>query len=174
MGRFELNSDCHVTALQAQSKLAISPSYEVRFCYISTCWKDNFNIFPMDLIPQSYIFCTCRSSRNNCQVMLSPCLFQVMVESDLGLWLACVPYSLGLMPMYLQIGFYLCLLSRVSPTNSETPSDLIYLADPPRIAWIREQGIEFSWARIVSRRNPLSGSCSNWSTGQRTSICYVD
>jgi len=73
-----------------------------------------------------------------------------------------------------EIGFYLCLLSRVSPTNSETPSDLIYLADPPRIAWICEQGIEFSWARIVSRRNPLSGSCSNWSTGQRTSICYVD
>jgi len=101
MGRFELNSDCHVTALQAQSKLAISPSYEVRFCYISTCWKDNFNIFPMDLIPQSYIFRTSRNSRNNCQVMLSPCLFQVMVESDLGLWLACVPYSLGLMPMYL-------------------------------------------------------------------------
>ena len=129
MGRFELNSDCHVTALQAQSKLAISPSYEVRFCYISTCWKDNFNIFPMDLIPQSYIFCTSRSSRNNCQVMLSPCLFQVMVESDLGLWLACVPYSLGLMPMYLWIGFYLCLSSRVSPTNSEMPSDLIYLAD---------------------------------------------
>ena len=118
MGRFELNSDCHVTALQAQSKLAISPSYEVRFCYISTCWKDNFNIFPMDLIPQSYIFCTSRSSRNNCQVMLSPCLFQVMVESDLGLWLACVPYSLGLMPMYLQIGFYLCLSSRVSPTKT--------------------------------------------------------
>jgi hypothetical protein len=28
-----------------------------------------------------------------------------------------------------EIGFYLCLLSRVSPTNSETPSDLIYLAD---------------------------------------------
>ena len=133
MGRFELNSDCHVTALQAQSKLAISPSYEVRFCYISTCWKDNFNIFPMDLIPQSYLFCMSRSSRNNCQVMLSPCLFQVMVESDLGLWLACVPYSLGLMPMYLQVGFYLCLLSRVSPTNSETPSDLIYLADPSRI-----------------------------------------
>ena len=92
MGRFELNSDCHVTALQAQSKLAISPSYEVRFCYISTCWKDNFNIIPMDPIPQSYLFCTSRSSRNN---------VQVMVESDLGLWLACVPYSLGLMPMYL-------------------------------------------------------------------------
>ena len=50
--------------------------------------------------------------------------------------------------------------------NSETPSDLIYLADPPRIAWVREQGIEFSWARIDSRRNPLSGSCSNWSTGR--------
>ena len=28
-----------------------------------------------------------------------------------------------------EIGFYMCLLSRVSPTNSETPSDLIYLAD---------------------------------------------
>jgi len=101
MGRFELNSDCHVTVLQAQSKLAISPSYEVRFCYISTCWKDNFNIFPMDPILQSYVFCTSCGSRNNCQVMLSPCMFQVMVESDLGLWLACVPYSLGLMPMYL-------------------------------------------------------------------------
>ena len=31
--------------------------------------------------------------------------------------------------LVMQIGFYLCLLSRVSPTNSETPSDLIYLAD---------------------------------------------
>ena len=28
-----------------------------------------------------------------------------------------------------QIVFYLCLSSRVPPTNSETPSDLIYLAD---------------------------------------------
>ena len=31
--------------------------------------------------------------------------------------------------LVMQIGFYLCLLSRVSPTNSETPPDLIYLAD---------------------------------------------
>ena len=28
-----------------------------------------------------------------------------------------------------EIGLYLCLSSRVSPTNSETPSDLIYLVD---------------------------------------------
>ena len=31
------------------------------------------------------------------------------------------------------IGFYLCLSFRVSPTNSETRSDLIYPADPSRI-----------------------------------------
>ena len=39
------------------------------------------------------------------RVMLSLCLFQVMVESHLGLRLACMPYSLGLTPMYLQIVF---------------------------------------------------------------------
>ena len=32
-----------------------------------------------------------------------------------------------------QIGIFLCLSSRVPPTNSETPSDLIYPADPSRI-----------------------------------------
>ena len=105
MGRFELNSDCHVTALQAQSKLAISSSYEIHLCSMCTCWKDNFNTFPMDPDPRLYLFFTSRSSRNKCQVMLSPCLFQDMVESDLGLRLACVPYSLGLTPMYLQIDF---------------------------------------------------------------------
>ena len=31
--------------------------------------------------------------------------------------------------LVMQIGFYLCLSFRVSPTNSETRSDLIYLAD---------------------------------------------
>ena len=77
MGRFELNLDCHVTALQAQSKLAISPSYEVRFCSMSTCWKDNFNTFPMDPAPRLYLFCTSRSCQNKCQVMLSPCVFSL-------------------------------------------------------------------------------------------------
>ena len=57
MGRFELNSDCHVTALQAQSKLVISSSYEVHFCSMSTCWKDNFNTFPMD--PARGVFFLC-------------------------------------------------------------------------------------------------------------------
>ena len=32
-----------------------------------------------------------------------------------------------------EIGLYLCLSSRVSPTNSETRSDLIYPTDPSRI-----------------------------------------
>jgi len=57
MGRFELNSDCHVTALQAQSKLVLSSSYEVHFCSMSTCWKDNFNTFPMD--PARGVFFLC-------------------------------------------------------------------------------------------------------------------
>ena len=40
-------------------------------------------------------------------------------------------FNPGASPLYRLdwILFYLCLLSRVSPTNSETPSDLIYLAD---------------------------------------------
>ena len=100
MGRFELNLDCHVTALQAQSKLAISPSYEVHFCSMSTCWKDNFNTFPMDPAPRLYLFCKSLSCQNKCRVMLSPCVFQAG-RVRLGLWLACVPYSLGMMPMYL-------------------------------------------------------------------------
>ena len=37
--------------------------------------------------------------------------------------------KVGPQPCKEEIGFYLCLLSRVSPTNSETPPDLIYLAD---------------------------------------------
>jgi len=55
MGRFELNLDCHVTALQAQSKLAISSSYKVDFCYISTCWKDNELSFQW-IRTQGYIY----------------------------------------------------------------------------------------------------------------------
>ena len=35
--------------------------------------------------------------------------------------------------LVMQIGFYLCLSFRVSPTNSETRSDLIYPTDPSRI-----------------------------------------
>ena len=63
-------------------------------------------------------------------------------------------FNPGASPLYRLdwILFYLCLLSRVSPTNSETLSDLIYLANPcvdlcgarDRVATSRVRRLEFS------------------------------
>ena len=92
-----------MTARQVHNKSAISLSYEVRFLCISTCWKDNFNIFPMDPTPQSFLFCTSCSCQIKCRAVLSPSLFHVMVESRLRLRLACMPYSPGPTPFNLAV-----------------------------------------------------------------------
>ena len=155
MGRFELNLDCHVTALQAQSKLAISSSFEVCFCSMSTCWKDNFNTFPMDPAPRLYLFCTSRSFQNKCRVMLSPCVFE-------GYGRVRLRVVAGLRAIWPRAGAHvsfdwniLCHLSRVSSTNERT-SDRIYPAESSRICV--ERVIELLHLRCAAWNSRSSSS----------------
>ena len=77
---------------------------------------------------------------------------------------ACEPISGSILCTGDEIGFYLCLLFRVSPTNKRT-SDLIYPTDPSRICV--ELVIELLHLGCVARNSRSSLSSDRGSSWPR-------